>query len=482
MPDKTSFGADVAETTVAYGDFDLNPAYHDGKSDEPPQVWPESQYLRELVERHPPKPAATDRELLKQAAFRQLRSLALYRAVGDLIAVGTPAKKKPPPQNLLTLYVLLFPGEGKDNTGIKDLNDKVFGYAYTSEFVKVRNNAIKDIFKTTGFGPGYDTFGQDYKTSSILARGKTPEDFAKDLVVLDEKLRTELLAILERALNDPELTEAQKTECRKLKRALKSKKYRFDYLFGSRSKVVHGDQLDNTFLLITEALKGAGIARFGVKRGRLQTKDAKRMGDGRVPRTPRKQDDRGQPYLDSASAYLRVSAAGPAIKQYILDSGSSGQGYFLRRVFVDTVWTDAYLLYRLLYFGNPDMIRDVRKKALVQAKVGQSVQYNFRAQKELLELWLVALNVVDFVSGFLKSEYAHELLRCHRTASNAIDELTGGSDVTWDRLTRSSPATCGRRSRSPSSARRRSSSSTLTRPTTRSRSSSRWTSATSAST
>jgi hypothetical protein len=306
--------------------------------------------------------------------------------------------------------------------------------------MEARNKAIQEVFSTTGPGPGYTTVTQDYKTASILARGKTPVEVAKDLAVLDVKLRDALLTILDVALKDKKLTPEQKAECDKLKKTLersvrRKEVYRFDYLFGSRSKVVHGSQLDNTFLLITEALKGAGMARCAVKSRRLSGTKVFGKVVPRLPPTPKGQDDRGQPY--DKVVHTKVSKAAPALKEFIAQSGSSeANPYFLRRIFVDKVWTDVFVVYRDLLWGNPDVIRDVRKKLLVRPKLREGIQNAFTLQRDLLEIWLTVLNLVDFVSGFLLSEYRDDTLRrYHLNASTMVDELARGDDVRWKALT-----------------------------------------------
>lgn len=430
MADLTSFGPNVPETTFAYNDFQLDPGYHNGTVGDPSRVWPESQRMREIVEAADPRPPDAVRDTLRQAIFRQVRSLQLFRAVGEVLPVG---KQGPRPDNELTLYVILFPGEGKDNTGIKDLNDKVLGYGYTTKFMDQRNRVIAETFTTTGPGSSYRTLGQDYKTCFILAFGKKPEEVAQDLKILDAKIVKELVAIVDEALADPNIKEDKKAECRTLKRALSKKGYRFDYLIGSRARPVQGDQLTVTFLLITETLKSAGLSRFAVKAAGLQTRMAKGQAAGSVPKPKNKHDDRGRPYDEDV--YLRVSGMAPAIKSFILASGGQNQPVLLNRVLVDKVWTDAFLLFQRLFFGNPDVIRDVRKRALVQPTFKQGTTSGFTAQVELLAMWLIVLNLIDFVSGFLKNEFRGALLTLHHTGSGLVDDLIKKADVNWRKLT-----------------------------------------------
>ncbi|MEU4162658.1 hypothetical protein [Actinoplanes sp. NPDC026670] len=409
-------------------DFELDPRYHNGGEKEPPKVWAESQQMRVIVEKADPRPPDVVRRLLVDAIHRQVRTLHLFRAVGEILPVGGVG---PVRQNDLTLYAILFPGEGRDNTGIKDLNDNVLEYSHTNDFIDRRNEAIRTIFTTTGPGPSYRTVGQDYKICFFLADGKKPEEVAADLKRLDKAIVDALLKTLDEAIADPD--HKHKKECEKLKRTLSKKGYRFDFLIGSQARAVQGDQLDVTFLLTTETLKSAGLARYAVKVAGLRTRMAKAHLAGTAPKTPKGGDDRGRPYNEDT--YLRVSAVAPGIKKFILGAGGPGQNVKLDRVLVDKVWTDAFLLAERLFFGNPDVIRDVRKKKLVAPTLRQGVTAAFGVQVDLLETWLVVLNLIDFVSGFVLSEYRGRVLNLHRAASNLVDDVAGQRVVDWRRLT-----------------------------------------------
>ncbi|MFC4068858.1 hypothetical protein [Actinoplanes subglobosus] len=410
-------------------DFVLDPRYHDGDDKDPPRVWTESQQMREIVERADARPPDVIRKLLTDAIHRQVRTLHLFRVAGEILPVGGVG---PVRQNELTLYAILFPGEGRDNTGIKDLNDNVLEYGYTNRFIERRNKAIRDIFTTaTGPGPSYRTLGQDYKICFFLAEGKKPEQVAADLARLDKALVEALITTIDEALADPD--HKPKEACRKLKRALSRSGYRFDFLIGSQARVVQGDQLDVTFLLTTETLKSAGLARYAVKAAAVRTRMARSHLAGTAPKTPKGADDRGRPFNENA--YLRVSAVAPGIKKFILGSGGAKQNVNLTRILVDKVWTDVFLAFERLFFGNPDVIRDVRKKKLVAPTLRQGTTTGFQVQVDLLETWLVVLNLIDFITGFVLSEYRSRVLDLHRAASNLVDDLAKKPQVDWQRLT-----------------------------------------------
>ena len=44
----------------------------------------------------------------------------------------------------MSLYVVLFPSEAKDNTGIKDLNDKVLGYQLNTKYIRRRQQELSE--------------------------------------------------------------------------------------------------------------------------------------------------------------------------------------------------------------------------------------------------------------------------------------------------------------------------------------------------
>ena len=204
----------------------------------------------------------------------------MLRVLVEFVKVTLAAKDKS-----VGLVVLLFPGEGRNNTGIKDLNDKVLHYKLTSDFVALRQQAIRDVFKDSSSGPGYITSGQDYKSAFILARGKTAKDLATDLVLLDGKLREHLLTVLAKA--EAEAKKAKDTKrldaIRKLQTALKDKKYRFDFLVGMNTLGVAGKPLTQVLQLITEAVKGAGMPKAASLRVLAAGEGSRPCPKGRIP-------------------------------------------------------------------------------------------------------------------------------------------------------------------------------------------------------
>jgi len=424
---------DSADTTVAYDQALIDPDYN-AEYDEVSRVWLYAQEIRELMDRRG-DPFDPDRKHLADAVLRQLQSLGLYREI-KLAKAAAKASRKP---QTLDLYVLLFPGEGRDNTGIKDLNDKVLGYKVNSGFIEKRQDAIPKFFwdRNRRTGPRYVTVGQDYKTASIVAYEKTRKDFAGDLVKLDAKLRQHLLDSLDEAEKDP-ADEKQIAEIKKLRKILRrNENYRFDFLFGTASidPSKQPSEIDALFLLLTHALKGAGIARFVSKASGQRSTEARKIGGGTGTRADSKKlDTRGKAF--DLAVYRRTTNAAEQINAFMTTPYNRDRPYDYINILVDAVWTFAFLYYRKVWFGNPDVIRDVRKKLLVKPVPKQGVKYTFKAQVELLELWLIALNELDFVKDFLLAEFRKELVTYHQLCYAAFTELHANvsNPIDWDRL------------------------------------------------
>ncbi|MFI6071996.1 hypothetical protein ACIA5C_10450 [Actinoplanes sp. NPDC051343] len=425
-------GENVAESTLAYDQFRLDPGLRTDDGAEPSPVWAESQRLRELVDGRKLRPSTGDRDLLAQAVRDQVRTLDLY-TVADELAVEAVGTRNP---RRVTLYALLFPGQARDNTGIKDLNDKVLGYTRNSQFMDRRRKRIASIFSAPDGtdGPRYATVGQDYKTAYVLAVQKDAKDFAKQLTTLDAGLREDLIAVLELALTDTsEEMKKKRPEIQKLLRTLKrDPKYRFDFLFGSDTLTADDAAVDLTFQLITEALKAAGIARYAVKLGQIKAPAARRL----LPRPPaagRGEDDRGQPF--QLVPFLRLAKVAQDLKKTATAGPVAGQPVDYLNAYVNTVWTIAFLLIDRLFYANPSVMRDVRKKALVKPPGRDGLKIALEIQIQVLETWIVAVNLIDFASGFLSEEFPNRVDGLHVQARTAVRNLTHpDQDVDWDHL------------------------------------------------
>jgi hypothetical protein len=432
MADDVVFGPFVAETTVADDHpMGIDPRLTSDDGGGPAPVWAASQQLREVVERQDAKPPAADRQLLVTETQRQLATLGLYREITRVLAGPLD------PRSTVGLHAILFPGEGRDNTGIKDLNDKVLGYQLTSQFITARQEEIRAVFPPPGAnpGPGFFTVGQDYKTAAILAIGKQPDEFAKDLVKLDARLRTRLLELVKKAEQDPDAA-ARRKAITDLRRTLeRDAQYRFDFLFGANSVPARGQAVDVLFRLLTETLKGAGAARFAAKTRSLGTRVSRDIARGRGFDSAEKGHD-GRGRVFHTANFLRTLRAVEDIKTMMMKGPDRDSGLDYRAVFVNKVWTATFFTHRKEFFGNPDVVRDVRKRALERPAAREGVKFSFESQKELLELWLVALNLLDFVKDFVSAEYPGTVTRQHVEGLLRLEELLNPAvALDWPRLT-----------------------------------------------
>src|SRR5262249_5113133 len=160
-----------------------------------------------------------------------------------------------------------------------------------------------DIFGKDGFLVA----AQTYKTAFIITHVKTRKEFVEKLALLDAQLRKDLLDILQQVLDDTKHppSDDQKKEINNLKKKLKEG-YRFDIYFGLRTLAPTGtDGLVNTYLLVTEALKGAALSRYVAKSENLETRAAQQFAaKAGVSADPKKLDPRGKEY--DWEVYLRT--------------------------------------------------------------------------------------------------------------------------------------------------------------------------------
>ena len=436
MSDYEGFGPAVAETASTDDDPEHTDLWlYSGDGDQPAPVWASSQRLREVIDRQQAMPPAADRRLLADEVQRQLPTLGLFRAVARLITGPQDRRAE------LSLYLLVFPGQARDNTGLKDLNDKVLGQGIALEYVTARQEEIRSIFTTAdgASGPHYVTVGQDFKTASVVAVGKTPQEFAADLMRLDDRLRDRLLECLSKA--EPDADAARRQEIVKLRRTLEKSKrdkrhYWFDIAYGTNTLSLRGSKaIDLTFRLVTEAAKGAAMARFAAKGQTVRSTIAKRYARGRGVDQPVKgHDPRGRAFRPDT--FHRVLATANDLKKLMTQPYDPSQGDY-RHMLVDKVWTTCFVRHQRAHFGNPDLIHDVRKKLLQPPAIDEGVKPNFAAHKELLELWLVTVNAIDFVKDFVATEYPREVNAYHIQGLSILEELLDQTrPVEWPRLVR----------------------------------------------
>jgi subtilisin family serine protease len=388
------------DSTLENDQFIVDPSYHSDEDGDVPAVWELADRVRSLLQQktHDKR----DRGDLERAVARQLRTVVLYQTVSRIVKAATSP-------GLLTMYVLLFPGEARDNTGLKDLNDNVLGYTLNQQFTARRQ---KEIERT--FHPQFVVVGQDFKTALFVTWEQNRAEFDKRLHELDKALRQILL--------NEFLPKSDKKGARELRRVLeKDPDYRFDVYYGTDGLDVSTsarDVLLTIFLLLTQALKGAATARYAAKGRRLKVPVVKPFGMNAA--ADNKFDLRGRGFAQPE--FLRVAGIAPAIKAFVLKPARDQASMLeYNDIYVDTVWTQAFLKHQNV--GNRDVIRDVRKKKLVKPPL-PNVKHTFAAQKELLELWIVVLNLIDFTKDFLEEEFAHILvLNQHDNAVLVLENL-----------------------------------------------------------
>jgi hypothetical protein len=407
-------------------------------------VWADSQELREAVEAaargEVPGPAA--RTLLRRALERQLPTLQLWSHVARRQDLARTAGAEEP---TATLYVILFPGESPDGTGIKQLNDAVLGYQRNTDFIRERQDIIADIFDGVAGGTGFITVGQDYKTASIVASGRTRRDFAAGLHALDGRLKAALLAALKGAEEDARKLkgEAKKKERLRAIEAVRAtigkKRWRFDFLFGAAARpVATYTQMETVFLLLTEALKAAGVARFIAKASAVggwrgaATEVAERHRAG-----VDEADDDNRGKLFDHSEFLYTLEATADVREVMSQGARLGSPFDYMNIFVNGAWTVPWSIYHpdeQRPIANPDVLRDARKRLLKPPPLRAGVKSSFKSQVELLELWLTAVNTIDLVKDFVVGEFKNELAWYHRRAKDAQNELWGKGRVHGARL------------------------------------------------
>ncbi|PCJ91299.1 MAG: hypothetical protein COA50_16570 [Flavobacteriaceae bacterium] len=428
--------------TLSNERFQIHPSYNTDEDGIVPDNWLLADIVRSILN-NKGQPGSKSLETLAVALNRQLRTLRTYMSVLDLLAKG--GKSQP-----VTFYTLMFPGEGKDNTGIKDLNDKVLGYDFNGQFINKRHIHIGNIFH-----PDFYVVGLDYKTANMISLDRDRKEFDRRLRKLDGALRSTLLNDIlpdaEKYWKSQKGGDTKVKNIIKLRRVLmKDPKYKFDIFYGlikwdgvSREKklglrlfpvdVAELVALNFTFKLATESLKAAAMARY-VRKGRsLRVRTVRPFGKRLKP--DKGFDDRGKQFVEGE--FFKVIKTESDIKEFVTQPFTKKSPYNYNTILVDTVWTSAFLIYHKRYVGNPDVIRDVRKGLLKRPTLISGMKFTFRAQKEALELWMVVLNTIDFVKDFLSGEFHKQVKEYHRDAKEmfaAVTKRPQKGNIDWVKL------------------------------------------------
>jgi hypothetical protein len=218
-----------------------------------------------------------------------------------------------------------------------------------------------------------------------------------------------------------------------VRKTVEKKGWRFDFLFGAAARVVSAyTEIETVFLLLTESLKGAGVARFAAKAATVDAGSGAPVAVARhrAQADDEKDDNRGK--LFNESEFLRTLAATAAVRDAMSVEVSTSGGFLVdnMNIYVDCVWTVPWVMYDLEEqrpIANPDVLRDARKRLLRNPpfRAGVKLKYSVAAQVMLLELWLTAVNTIDLVKDFVVPEFKNELVWYHRAAAEAHDELKG---------------------------------------------------------
>jgi hypothetical protein len=390
------------DSSLENDQFTLDPGYNSDRDGEVPEVWILADKIRFLLDQttHDQQ----DRYILATAVTRQLPTIVLYELI--LSAPQSKSQGTIPP-SASSVYVLLFPGEARDDTGIKDLNDKVLGWSLHNEYVRARNQKVFDVFH-----PAFFVSGQDYKSTLFYTETQSRPEFDQRLRQLDRELRQLLLEFLPQS--------DKRDAAAKLTRKLKADPdYRFDIYYG-HDRSTDGAQTEpiyRVFELLTEALKGAATARYVAKGKALKTRIARQFAHNAA--ADRRLDPRGKEF--QARQFLRTATTAPAIKGFVLKPAREQANTLeYNDILVDTVWTQAF--FRAQRLGNPDVIRDVRKKKLEKPQL-PNVKLTFPAQKDLLELWLVTLNLIDYIKDFREEDFPKRVKSYHDFAGKVFSNI-----------------------------------------------------------
>ena len=159
-------------------------------------------------------------------------------------------------------------------------------------------------------------------------------------------------------------------------------------------------------------MRRSGSARFAAKVKSLNKWYVQRLAKGRGQPPEQGHDPRGREF--HTANFLKALKTADDIKQLAAAKPHRDQPPDFYAIFVNKVWITTFLPYHARFFGNPDMVRDVRKRLLERPTIWEGIKYDFEVQRELLELWLVALNMLDFVKDFVSAEYP-SAVRTHHT-------------------------------------------------------------------
>jgi hypothetical protein len=415
--------------------FAVRSDYQSDDSTTLPVVWARSDAVARALDSVIVTPES--RAILLQAVERQLNTAWYYL----LLRLDQGAARGTTSTPQWDSFALVFPGETRDNTGVKDLNDKILGYQLNNRYRDLYQAEIRTIFNAHQL----HIVGQNYKSAYFATprQEHSRRRFDRGLLELDAALRRILLALLD------EQPEKERTkEGRELQEKLRrDEQYRFEIFYGMTTLENHPgapmrpaaaatwqdiglinsaqplgpavprdlqkagpETMDTMFQAVTETLKAAAMSRilYNVNK---HTRDI-------VPKIPVDEsvDRRGQVF--SGTNYARFAGIARAVKAVV--RGSRFPDY--SNIYINTVYTKTFLDKTL---PNRDVVRDIRKKKFVGPPPGQQVGLSATKQRAWLEVWLTGLNTLDFIKDFhTPTEYPDLVGEYHEKVAEAILDLT----------------------------------------------------------
>lgn len=409
--------------------------YRSDDSADLPVVWKRSDAVAAALAGSAASPE--DRATLLQAVERQLNTAWYYlllRLEGSAARESTEAPR-------WDFFALVFPGETRDNTGVKDLNDKVLGYQLNNRYREQYQAQIRVLFNTNGF----HVVGQNYKSAYFAtpSENESRRRFDRALAGLDAALRSILLALLE---EQPEKDRTK--EGRALREKLqRDERYRFEIFYGMTTlenrpatpvasaaafrledagwingaapispsvprdlPTAGAETIDTLFQAVTETLKAAAMSRI-----LHNVNDHTRRIVPEIP-VDESADRRGLVFR--GDDYRKFAGIARTVKGIV--RGSRFPDY--RNIYINTVYTETFVGAER---PNRDVIRDIRKRKYVGPPPAQQIGLNWKKQRAWLEVWLTGLNTLDFIKDFhAATEYPDRVAEYHERVADSILELS----------------------------------------------------------
>lgn len=358
LPD-APFGVDDWETDPRFFGSDVHPAA-------PPDAWLGS-FRTHLSLR---RANATDlvqrsnaRDWLARQTERQAPYLSLFRNL----------RSDEDEDRYAALYVLVFPGETTDNTGTKDLNDKVIGYSLNAQYVVERNKTIRTMFDSPD--SPFHVISQTYKTTLFgvtEVTERTPALFERAMADMDDAFRALLLKYVQKFLDEAtdETSQDRIDAAEDLKKKLSDPDYQFEMFYGSARLQSLGSTAAVVYRGSSDSTKAAGMARTVWKQ---------QSGGTNTPL-------RGRAF--EFDEYRKFAASSRRLQQEIKRTNGG-------KITVDGVPADVFVRVDGEEVPNRHVLRDARKNK-IKVKPGTPAE----KQLGLIRRYMSVLNSMDFLKEF----------------------------------------------------------------------------------